>query len=113
MIIYTGWVTAVTIICAVLSTALIHELADLMKGSSLSTIAALRWTLLIVVGIAIFIVGYLTNRKKVMRAGLKGQPVEGAPNTIFFVPLQYWAVLYLGLIGTAIVTWASQEAARR
>lgn len=113
MIIYTGWVTMVTLIGAVLSVALVNGLPTLLPGSGPGLISALRWLLLIVFGAVIFLVGWKTNQKKVMRVGFRGNPVAGVPNTIFFIPLQYWAFFYLLLIGTAIIAWTDQESLAR
>jgi hypothetical protein len=109
VIFYTGWVTMVTLIGAALSLWLAHDMPALLKGSSPSSIAALRWSLAIAVSIAIFVVGWITNRKKVTRMGPSGKAVEGAPNTVFFVPLQYWAFVYSFMLTCAIMVWQTQE----
>jgi hypothetical protein len=109
MIIYTGWVTMVIFIVAALSLWLAHDMPALLEGSSSPVIAALRWTVAIGLSVVIFVVGWITNRKKVTRTGPSGKPVEGAPNTIFFVPLQYWAFVYLFLLTCAILVWQTQE----
>ncbi|MDF3059385.1 MAG: hypothetical protein K0R17_3600 [Rariglobus sp.] len=110
MIFYTGWVTLVVIIGAVLSVALLNSLRFLGPEIAPGTIALLRWSLLFLFGAVIFVIGWLTNQKKVLRMGSSGKTVKGVPNTIFFVPLQYWAVFYWVLIGVAISRWTSVEA---
>ena len=110
MVMYTGLVTLGILIAAALWAALLHELPGLLPEGSSSTLLAVRLILLVFFTILIFMVGVLTNRRKVRRAGFKGTPFEGAPNTIFFIPLQYWAFVYLVLIGTAIFSWTNQEA---
>lgn len=103
----------VTLIAAVLSVALINGLPAIFHGAGAGLIAVLRWMFLAAFGALIFFVGWKTNQKKVMRDGFNGNPVEGVPNTIFFLPLQYWAFFYLVLIGAAIVAWTHQEAIAR
>jgi hypothetical protein len=109
LISYTGRVTMITLCGAVLSVALINGVPELLPDASPGQVAALRWEILAIVAGLIFLTGWKTNRTKVMRKGIDGRPVKGVPNTIFFVPLQYWAFFYLALIGAAIVTWTRQE----
>ena len=109
----TGWVSNVTYIAAILWTTLLYALPSILEGSSPSTIAWLRWTLLVFFSAVIFVVGVKTNRKKIMRKGLDGKLVLGYPNTIYFVRLQYWAFFYIILIGTAIGAWTNTEALSR
>ena len=101
----------VTLMGATLSVLLLHELPDMLEGAGTTAISALRWLTLLVVSAAIFFVGWKTNQKKVMRAGfgMSGVPKESSPNTIFYIPLQYWSFFYLVLFASAIVVWTKQE----
>ncbi len=108
MIFYSGWVTAVTMVLAALSLFLAHEVPSLAEGSP-GSVAPIRWTIAVVTAVLIFVIGLLSNRKKVTRMGASGKQVEGAPNTIFFVPLQYAAFFYLFLMTCAILVWQTQE----
>ena len=108
MIFYTGWVTAVTMVLAAMSLFLTHEVPNLTEGDAGSA-AAIRWTIAGVTAVFIFVTGLVTNRKKVTRMGASGKLIEGAPNTVFFVPLQYAAFFYLFLMTCAILVWQTQE----
>ncbi len=75
----------------------------------MSEIAVIRWTALVLFCGVIFTAGWRSNRKKAMRRSPTGKMMLGSPNTIFFMPLQYWAFIYLLLLARAITVWQTKK----
>lgn len=101
--------TKITVIGAIASIAPLNGVPELFSGINSEVTLALRWLLLIVFSVAIFLIGWKTNKKKVSRVDIFNKPIEGAPNTLFFIPLQYWAFAYLALFGFVIIAWHKTE----
>ncbi len=109
---HTGRTSFYVLLGACFSGMVINEVYLFRPWLQPKEIALVRWSLLAGFSALIFWIGCRSNRTQVMRPGIGGKQVMGAPNTIYFIPLQYWAFVYFGIIGSGITAWTLQEAAR-
>lgn len=105
---FTGKVSLAALILGAFFAWFLQEMPSLIHGGD-ADVATARWFVLMLFCFAVFIVGQASNRKKAMRRGPDGKMMLGSPNTIFHVPLQYWAFIYFFGLGCAILVWQSKE----
>jgi hypothetical protein len=104
---FTGKVSFAAIVGAALFAWFLQEVPSIFSGGE-SDVAIIRWTSLILFSGAVFVLGRAVNKKKGLRKGPDGKMALGSPNTIFHVPLQYWAFIYLFGLSCAILVWQTK-----
>ena len=105
---FTGKVSFAAIVAAALFAWFLQEVPAIFSKSGWS-VAMIRWPALMLFAAAVFVAGWFANPKKAMRRGPDGKVALGSPNTIFHVPLQYWAFIYLFGLSCAIMVWQTKE----
>jgi hypothetical protein len=106
---FTGKISFAAIVAGAFFAWFLQEVPAICGGRDSSMITAIRWVALMLFSSGIFVAGWLSNRKKAMRDGPDGKMILGSPNTIFHVPLQYWAFIYLFGLSCAIMIWQTQK----
>ncbi|RCV49127.1 hypothetical protein [Marinitenerispora sediminis] len=107
MIIWRGWGILVLLISAVLGGPGTFA-AEVLLGPDLMNFGTAGG--LALAGIAVFFIGQRLNRPRPGYHPATGQPVMfGNSHTFFFVPMQYWGFILLGIsLVTTVVTLVGQ-----